>query len=86
MIPDFTDNHQYTVVIALIRFGNFNSFKSFQGALSSFLSNKPQKDHDLLAKVSYEKSLELIACQIISELITEDDPPYEEINEGNKKL
>ena len=72
--------------MALIRFGNFNSFKSFQGALSSLLiMKKPQKDHDLLAKVSYEKSLELIACQIISELITEDDPPYEEINDRETK-
>ncbi len=46
---------------------------------------KPQKDHDLLAKVSYKKSLELIACQIISELITEDASPDEEINDKNAK-
>ena len=46
---------------------------------------KPQKEHDLLAKVSYEKSLELIASQIISELSTEDDPPYEEINDEGLK-
>ena len=46
---------------------------------------KTQKEHDLLAKVSYEKSLELIASQIISELSTEDDPPYEEINDEDLK-
>ena len=46
---------------------------------------KLQKAHDLLAKVSYEKSLELIACQIISELLTEDDSTYEEINDMETK-
>ena len=35
-------------------------------------------EDDLLTNISYEKSLELIASQIISELITEDDPPYKE--------
>lgn len=46
---------------------------------------KPQKDYDLLSNISYEESLELIASQIISELSTEDDPPYEEINNEDLK-
>ena len=41
--------------------------------------NSTFNEDDLLTNISFEKSLELIASQIISELITEDDPSYEEI-------
>ena len=41
---------------------------------------------DLLSNISYEKSLELIASQIISELILEDDPPYEEKLDKENKI
>ena len=46
---------------------------------------QPLNNDNLLEKICYEKSLEIIASQIISELITEDDPPYEEkLDEENK--
>ena len=35
-------------------------------------------NENLLENISYEKSLELVASQIISELLSEDDPPHEE--------
>ena len=41
---------------------------------------------DLLSNISYKKSLELIASQIISELLTEDDPPYEEKLDKKNKI
>ena len=41
---------------------------------------------DLLSNISYGKSLELIASQIISELIIEDDPPYEEKLDKKNKI
>ena len=41
---------------------------------------------DLLENISYEKSLELVASQIISELLTEDDPPYEEKLDMENKI
>jgi hypothetical protein len=45
----------------------------------------PLNNNDLLKNISYEKSLELVASQIISELVTEDDPPYEEkLHKKNK--
>ena len=47
--------------------------------------NSTSNEDDLLTNISFEKSLELIASQIISELITEDDPSYEEILDKNIK-
>ena len=48
---------------------------------------KPPINHDnLLENINYEKSLELVASQIITELLSEDDPPHEEKLDMENKI